>query len=982
MAPPRTKLERLVDRITVACAALACLFLVLGLRDTPRVELTVKLPAAPVPAAARTAVLNVEATTAAGARAANARVNVFWEREGSEYQVGSTATGADGRATVRELPPGAAWVLVESPGFARVARAVELGAGPATVAVTLVPEATLRVRVTDERGAPLPQATVLVAADDPLPFGGLTDVKGEARVRRLPAGPWSVTASARGYETGERSGVTGTVTLSLRRLSSIDVRVTHKNGAPAPRASVAIAGSSLWPARRTVTGDDGHCRIAGLLAGAYDLVATLGSEVSEPLVGYTLERGTDTEVTLVLEPGRFVTAVVTDGDGENPGLVSGADVVLTPGGVASFPLLGRTGANGRVTLGPVGRGPATLGARADGFVSSALVAVPPGGNEPVTVPLLRGATLKGDVVDARGFPIEGATIDVVGTDAFGLPVSDSPLTAAFRNTHFDWAIGGPAPLVPAGELGVVPGPVPPIPPPGTRVQPGADLWAVAQAPAPVVEAWVSNGSGAFTARPVTPGRVHAVARHPDYVEGSSPSVTLGPGGEAHVKIVLHAGGTLAGRVLDDRSLPVEGAAIEVASTRTSTTRTAQTARDGTFELDGLPAEVTLSVRRPGGDRRVALRKDFEVPESKRTSVELTLPAVREPVRFKVVNGKDEPVELASVSVMSVDPDVVLRETLFTDSEGQAEIADARGVHLRVVVEAPGYPRKVANVEHAGELVRVSLEQGVLVEGSVTAVRGRQAVAGALVTLVSDGARRTGRTDGEGRYRFSDIAAGPVQVTVVHADYASESFDATVTAPARADRPFELQTVDLAEPGGAEGDVVDADGNPVSGARVAVGAAPAVLAAGALPPGMTQTDAAGHFKLERIAEGRQTLEAVSAVKGRGRVTAEIRAGRVADGLRIVLTAKGAEDTVEGGNVAVTLGERGGDIVVLDVAPSSEAERAGVQAGDVVTAVDGTPPASATDARHRLGGRPGTDVVLDVTRSGRRESLRVPRETVRQ
>src|SRR6185295_15689341 len=103
------------------------------------------------------------------------------------------------------------------------------------------------------------------------------------------------------YESAERAGVKGPVTISLRRLSSIDVRVTHKDGSPAPHASVAIAGSSLWPARRTGTDEAGRCRIAGLLAGSYDLSATLGGEVSEPLVGFPIERGTDLELTLVLE---------------------------------------------------------------------------------------------------------------------------------------------------------------------------------------------------------------------------------------------------------------------------------------------------------------------------------------------------------------------------------------------------------------------------------------------------------------------------------------------------------------------------------------------------------------------------------------------------------------------------------------------------------------------------------------------------------
>ncbi|HWP06365.1 MAG TPA: carboxypeptidase regulatory-like domain-containing protein, partial [Polyangiaceae bacterium] len=543
-------------------------------------------------------------------------------------------------------------------------------------------------------------------------------------------------------------------------------------------------------------------------------------------------------------------------------------------------------------------------------------------------------------------------------------------------------------LVPAGELGVVPGPVPPIPPPGARLTPGADPWTLAEVPAPVVEAWVTNRNGTFTARPVTPGRVHAVARHPDYVEGSSQSVTLGPGGEAHVKIVLHAGGSLTGRLLDDRSFPVENATIEVQSTRTSLTRTAQTARDGTFELTGLPAEVTLLVRRPDGERRVALRRELTIPESQRTNIDLVLPPVREAVRFKIVGSDDNPIELASVSVLSLDPTVVLHETLFTDSDGGAEIADARGLHLRIVVESPGFPRKTLSVDRAAELVRVALDQGVLVEGSVTAVRGRQAVSGALVTLVSDGTRRTTRTDSEGRYRFADIAAGVVHVGVNHPDFASESFEATVARGSRADRPFELAPVDLSEPGGAEGYVVDADGNGVAGVRVSVGAAPSYLPTGALPPGMTQTDGRGHFKLERVAEGKQTLEAVSAVAGRGRASVEVRAGRVEDGVRIVLKAENVEEALGAGNVAVTLGERGSgsgselEVVVVEVAPASEAERAGLTAGDVLVSVDGAHPTSMGDARRRLAGRAGSDVVVEVTRGAKHESLRVPRESVRQ
>jgi protocatechuate 3,4-dioxygenase beta subunit len=978
--------SRVRDALTTLAAALACVLLVLGLHDTPERRLEVAPARAPLPAGARDASLRVTVTRPDGAALANATVKVFWEHDGNEYPLGSRLVDAAGHARWDELPPAAVWVLAEAPGMTRVSRAVALASGETRLPLTLEGEHPLLVHVTDERNAPIAGATVLVTATDPLPFGALTDAKGQAVVAHLPGGPASVRASARGYESAERSNVAGSTTLVLRRLGAISVLVTHADGSHARAASVAIAGSSLWPARRTLTDADGRCRIAGLLAGAYDLLATLGGEVSEPVVGYPLERGAEAELTLVLEPGRFVTALVTDGDGTSPAGVPNAEVVLAPSGVGSFPLLGRSGTDGKVTLGPIGRGPATLGARAEGFVSSALVAVPKDTTAAVPVPLVRGATLHGDVVDERGFPVAGASIDVVGTDAFGLPVSDSPLTAAFRNTHFDWALAGPAQLVPAGELGVVPGPVPPIPAPGTRIQTGVDLFGLAQAPPPSVEAWVTNGSGAFTARPVTPGRVHAIARHPDYVEGSSSPVVLTPGGEARVKIVLLAGGTLAGRVLDDRGFPIEGADLEIASARTTVTRSAQSSRDGSFELGGLPAEITLSLRRPGGSRRIALQRDLAVPAGQRTSVELTLPAPREAVRFRVVDAADAPVELASVGVLSLEPATPIHETVFTDADGVAEIADARGLALRVVVEAPGHPKKSVNVEHAPELVRVSLEQGVRVEGEITAVRGRANVTGALVTLIANGARRVSRTDTEGRYRFADIGEGPIHVHVTHPDYAPGDLDAVVAATGRADRPFELPPVDLSEPGSAEGDVVDRSGNPVAGARVAVGEAPAYLPAGALPPGTALTDSAGHFKLDGIAEGRQTLDAVSALAGHGHTSVEIRAGRVADRVHIVLAGTGSDDAPEGGNVAVTLGERGSgaalEVVVVEVAPSSEAERAGVNAGDVLTGIDGAHPSSMADARRRLAGRPGSDVVLELGRGAGREVLRVAREAVRQ
>jgi C-terminal processing protease CtpA/Prc len=66
----------------------------------------------------------------------------------------------------------------------------------------------------------------------------------------------------------------------------------------------------------------------------------------------------------------------------------------------------------------------------------------------------------------------------------------------------------------------------------------------------------------------------------------------------------------------------------------------------------------------------------------------------------------------------------------------------------------------------------------------------------------------------------------------------------------------------------------------------------------------------------------------------------------------------------------------------VAEASEAERAGLLAGDVIMAVDDAPVQTMDEARARLDGPIANDVVLRVRRGDERLSLRVLREAVRR
>jgi protocatechuate 3,4-dioxygenase beta subunit len=978
---------RLLERLTFALAVLVCFLFVLGLRDTPRVRVRAAgAPAVPATNVARDAALEV-LVLANGVRLPEASVSMFWEKEGRYYFASEGTTDGDGRTLLSELPRGESWALASAPGYARASARFELDAGLTRWEVRLVPERTLSVRVTDERGSPISDAAVLVTAEDPLPYAATSKDEGVASVPRLPPGPYRVSVSAPGYERVEREAVMGDIVVSLRRLAGLEVTVEHQDGRPAAGATVAIAGATLWPARRSTTDSLGKTRIAGLSAGAYDLQALLGSEISEPLVGFELDRGAEATVTLVLGPGRSVTALVTDGDGERALVVPNADVVLSPSGLGSFPLRGRTGTNGTVVLGPLASGPATLTARAEGFVTSPLVEVPEATTEPIRVALLRGATIRGEVVDGRGFPVDGASIEIVGTDAYGMPVAETPLLAAFRSTHFSWALSGPAPMIPAGELGVMPGPVPPIPPAGANfVTPGAV--PIHAEPPPAVEPWITRSDGSFVASPVTPGRVRAIARHPDYVEGSSDLVTLGPGDEAKVKIVLNTGGILSGRVLDERGSAVDGAEVEIASTSTSLVRYLLTEPDGRFELSALPAEVVVSVTRPGESRRVSVRRTVRVAEGERTEVTIELPAPREAVRVLVEDGDGNPIELAEVTVLSLDPSVPLRETAFTDALGITEFADARGLALRVLVEAPGHPRVAEVTDEAPEELPIVLPEGVLVEGAVTAVSGRTAVSEASITLLTNGTRRATVTDAEGRFRIADVSPGTARLVIVHPNYAETSLEIEIKPTGRSDRALELEPVDLEEPGSVEGRVLDAEGEPVRGARVSASVAQAYLPAGALPHGVAITDDDGRFTLTHVAPGERTLEAFSAISGRGSVSGvAVTSGRATDRIEITLAPPGDEAALLGeGNVAVTLGEAKiegrMEIVIAAVAAASEAERAGVLAGDVLVSVDGGSLGSLKGARRKLSGRPGSDVLLDLKRGEERVVLRVAREAVRR
>ena len=460
-----------------------------------------------------------------------------------------------GRAHFVGLPRGEAWVLADAPGRARGstrwrraadrarsrstwrrAHARGRGAGrgrraacPAPSSRSSAPARSAAGRGARRRGRPRPR---------------------RAARRRSVARDRARPRLRRGERAGGRDGET--LALVLRKLGAIAAHVVGAGRERRPRsARVAVAGATLWPARVATADDHGDVRIGGLQAGTYALRATKGDARLRHRARRRARRGARTSRSCSSwRRGRFVGVRVTDGDAADAAPVAAARVTLAEGGLSPFPLEATTDrAGARAPRSHRARRRDALGVRADGFVAARRRP----GRRPAAAPrrassLVRSGVLTGRVVDARGYPIDGATIEIVGTDPAGQPIFDDPRRAVFQAAHFDAMLGGPAPLVPAGELGVVPGPVPPIPN-------ALGLAALARTAAPGAARRCgapSPGSRATTGpsapRPPRRGACARSCSIPQYVEAQSDIVTLAPGrrgprGRRHAR-----GGTLEGRV--------------------------------------------------------------------------------------------------------------------------------------------------------------------------------------------------------------------------------------------------------------------------------------------------------------------------------------------------------------------------------------------------------------------------------------------------
>ncbi|MEM6572466.1 MAG: carboxypeptidase-like regulatory domain-containing protein, partial [Planctomycetota bacterium] len=348
--------------------------------------------------------------------------------------------GLAGDGTVRfgGLPSDSAWrVHLTSPRFvdrivpARLVRPGEIAA----VEVPLERGVTVRGRVVDHEGEPVPDADVTLRSwkhfDAAILTGrnvsGTTDADGRFELGGLLPGEVSVRAFAEGFRSaserlGERTAedLVDGLEIRLDPGRRVDGRVVWPDGEAAAGADVRVAsiGRSWTYARDVRADEEGRFAVTGLGRGPWRVGAWLDHpETREPWRA-VLEPVTGGGVTLTLGEGARLTGVVVDDRGEP---IERVRVTATPVGVGggADPVKERSkDPEGRFELEGVGEGTWDLTAHAKGHGEGFPVRVEvPLDLDGARIVLPRLASVAGSVVDAGGAPVADVRVRAAGRSA-------------------------------------------------------------------------------------------------------------------------------------------------------------------------------------------------------------------------------------------------------------------------------------------------------------------------------------------------------------------------------------------------------------------------------------------------------------------------------------------------------------------------------------------------------------------------------------
>jgi len=689
---------------------------------------------------------------------------------------------------------------------------------------------------------------------------------------------------------------------------------------PVVGAHVGLRGDAIGGAIEVTTDSTGGFRVANLPEGRYQVWAWQAALAARAVRVGRLGAGPFGAVELHLEPAAIVVGRVVDRD-EGTGLI--AAVELRPVGDDQAPRYARTGDDGVFRIEGVPTGRWIADAFAPGYTSPGGVELEAGKGVP-ELALAAGGTVEGRVVDGEGHPIEGAAVRalvgaapgasgaaaVAGTEISEAVDLDrlrrySGRTAApesAANAVPGMAPGGDPVLLPRGELGVMLGPIPPLPPPGQQAArpatidlsggPGADL---AGAPTPLhvdpdrASIWTTGPDGRYRIRGMPRGKLVVLAEAAGYAEARSRQVTLGttPAGGAEVQtgvdIVLTAGTFVIGKVVDQHGVPVIGAQI-AAQPELGAPAEGFTDAAGEYRIGPLSGAITLRATAYG---HVDVQRMVELAPVRGTLAgeqreDLVLEVADATLAGTVEDDTGAPVASAQLEVIGGTGDG-RHAIAATDGTFELDMLPAGALRIRLV--HPDYPPEevdaVATSGHEGARARLRLPLGGSVEGVLLdAASGAALASVSIVAAGPRGALAEATTDKAGRWKLGPLRAGAWRLAITLPGYLSATRALDVpTAHAPGGTTVRDVRIDLVRGALLGVTVRDNFGRRVPQAHVV-----ARLSDGTGATAEGDTDASGELRLRDCPTGELELVATHG-DARGGTHASVRPGDEILGLTI-------------------------------------------------------------------------------------------------
>ena len=916
-------------------------------------------PAPPAPAAVRGPSLTLSVWSE-GRPKANAPIVLV-----SQHCQRRSSTDANGLVRIEGCPAGVLNLAIDAPGYVRVRQPIELPPQGSLERVDLEPAARVSGQVVDEEGAPLSGVTLtarlLGAARDrsvPEPWIVLSDPSGTFQFDTLPEGKLVLDVSDGGvHEPQSLSDVSAPsagLAIKLRRTAAISGKVSSPGGGAAPGALVILAGSGIWPARNVRASADGSFDLPAVPEGIYELRAEHETNISAPIEGISVQPGARVRVEIVLSPSASLSGRVRDATSGRPLAAAELDVVEEALSARARQL--KVGADGSFQLAGLRAIPHRVTVRCSGYVTQQRWLTP---GTPASLELLRAAAVSGKVVDASGRSVPRAELEVSGRSVTGFavhmvgPVQEAPPDPSLMPRG-----------VPTGDnLGVTSGRLPKVP------------LAVGPLGASGQLGFQSDEDGEFQIDGLPPGQLVITAHKAGLSSGRSATLSLRAGAKVeNVLITLPGGYELRGRVLDARGSAVTRIRVDLVSDG-DPVRSTTTGSDGGFAFDFARGACTLWARPFGAP---AAKVSGEAQELAKRDVLITLPRSTERLVGRVADERGQPVESASVQLEAVSTQGYTPVVL-SESDGSFEFNALPEPPYRVSVEHPDYvPLRGVTVASTRDSLQLKLERGLSLSGVVLDAVDERPVPSALLSFRNEAFVRPGRTARDGSFSLQHLPSGPYELDVIADEFIPQRSSGRLeTSSSRRDAPLRIYLEPAAS---VSGEVVDKLGRTVWNAQVASGTPPDWERA-------ARTDHAGHFLLEGVPEGEQVLHArhgdsEASSKSPVRVVAGEETPGAVIRLPDVIDEELAEPEAPRGKspsaAALRFVTRGAAVVVDQVAAGSAAERAGLQAGDVLVAVNGEPVRSAAQARGMLSPLAGRapSWTLDVRRAGVTTRLRYP------